>query len=373
MTKIYRRTLPQLVLVPLALIANAAIGCKFAYQEPTGFIGSEPRQFGGGEPKQVQHLPANARGVLFVRPSPGGYWLRNRGEECFFRTSPSQREYVFCRNPSQGASVQRDRGLEGFLLLRSLPTPLRAASFSIEETGGKQLTPVVSRVEVSAQLPRTQSRIFVARNPRLADCARENIASLDGCEEIEKNVRKLIKSGKLVESTAKAKLGYGLFRISPKEGFVPGREYVVRYTGDAGESPWMYPSTAFVKIDKTPAPPLSISIGKDPRDKKPRSDLTALRYRMNSALEPYRKSMYFFTHTRLIDTGKGNEHRFGTGTITMDRPSCGQSYLLLGQDLGQGDFWSERLGCREISGYAALFEVDDKIARAAPIRLDCKN
>lgn len=287
-----------------------------------------------------QHLPANAKGVLFRIQGPlPTYWLRH----------PKFKGYG--------------------LVLDSLP-PVTAGQFSIVEIARRRkLTPVVERLELSGQPGQTQPRLFATRDPRLLRCAAANLASLDGCPELDNGVEAFIANGILREVTDEVEKSIGTFRVSPAEGFEAGKDYRIAFIAapkDRHER--RYIRALRLRLDNTTLPPLARNAATLVREG------AVIRYELPAAIAPYRDYLHF--DTRLKPAGgsgdfvplKEMEARHNLATSGQD---CG-GHSALGKDRPWGAYFADVLpACHEAKGWIGFFEMQDAPAESDGLRVNC--
>ena len=316
------------VLIGLGICSSSNARCAF---EPVqnGFLHAD------------QHLPANAKGILFRHVGPLGIYKLRNNKIAEFK----------------------------FVLL--VPPALSANDFSIEEQpGGKKLKASVTRLPLGKQLGLPEHNYFASKNSRLNKCAAENLFSLDGCDEIEGKVEKFISDGVLYEATQDLEKAYGTFRVSTEEGFVPGKKYVVRYSGPLKDTEGMrYLRSTNVAIDRNPVVPLK----KD--EVMLVIDKTIVKYKLPEPIEPYRDFTNFYTMLSLKNGTKPFvqlRELEATLSIKAMGQYCG-SRSPLGKDRAWGEYDSRLVEeCHIAKGYVGFLEIEDSLLESQVLRVNCR-
>ncbi len=322
------------LLIAGATTSFTALACRPLFRGTSnGFIGGGYVQEGA---TGKQRLPANAKGVLFFRSWPSTYSMRH-------------------------PAFASTHILTGFFSL------LDPAGFSIVDTvSGKRLKARLTRLDVSNGSPRPSARIFLAQGQRLSACIEENLYSLDGCAEVDRNPAALIANGSLLDVTTRARKAHGLFRVEPVGGFARGRSYLVRYRGtDAG---WAYPKAIEVSIDANPVTLLTMSPPHLEQTPHPKSIASTARlgltYRIPADMERYRASMHFFTQD---STPAG----FQPAAEQVASDDCGGwQGDVLGGDPIPGAYPINTRACLVVQGRAGLLEAENLVP-TKPVRVNC--
>lgn len=117
--------------------------------------------------------------------------------------------------------LQLDAGHDngnGVAILNTLPPKLNPAYFSLrDDTAMQPVTPVVTPVDIDAQLGRRQS-YYLASAGKIAE---QDIAELGG------NLHRLARKYGLRDVSAQVKSAVGLFRVAPAGGFIEGHTYSI--------------------------------------------------------------------------------------------------------------------------------------------------
>jgi hypothetical protein len=316
-----------------------------------------------------QHLPANAKGVLFLVDGPPDGYLVRSGK------------------------------LKGALVLSEMGPALSDKNFFFEERdpssimtqvfGGKKRKATVTRVPLEkfrVPLEKPQ-KYFAAKTPGLARCAYEYRFSLDPCEEIETNQDQLIAQGELYDATQELNKAHGLFRISPAKGFLPGKEYRVRYSGplkekeDVGVS---YRRKTTVTIDKTPWNPLAQKVASLIIDN------SVVKFKFPPALLPYQDYLYTYMllsldggtrpyvsiqsvrNQEMWESGKAKRT---TDSLCPPDHSTWKKWMRARREYSnyyasEPNVFSER-ACHKAKGLLGFFEVEDTFWESPEISVNC--
>jgi HEAT repeat protein len=264
------RTAARAAAILLLIFARPAGACSCYYSDQNGFL-------------TASSLPANAKGVVFLQKDPPRLFSSGHGA-----------------------------------ILAELPAPLSPADFIVREIGSDRVVPAV--IEKLQALPRAgRQRYYRPRGIKLKTCFDGSISNskacyqygLDATESEDAWLQRQVARKTVIDVTEAAARGAGLFRITPKGGFVPGREYEFEYRGaKPGEEPG-YP-TVRVRIDREPlvlpvkgavrleaeSPGrlewVSVAAGGSCSERIP-AQVQNLAYRAPDAFQPYLGSFLFFT------------------------------------------------------------------------------
>lgn len=311
----------------MALASGAAGACRFVPLVPAGFVNAG---YAGDAGQASQHLPANAKGALFWMAGGPYYRLRNGSvPDTYF--------------------------------IDVAPVPLDPRRFLlVEQPGGRRLEVKIEPLPTS----HAGARYLVARQPRLARCIRENLFSLDGCPTLEKNAPRLVANGAFQDVSAAVRHAYGLFRIAPAEGFVPGHTYRISFTAALPkDAPFAFPPAMTLDIDRSPvlswpAHALRPRVSREPHDIYPdEGKAVYVSYLLARDLLPYRRSIYLATRVTPSPHGP-------------PMPPCGIRNPW-GEDHGDRPLRFADGACHRVQVEARFPELADDLAGADPVAVDC--
>lgn len=299
-----------------------------------------------------QHLPSNAKGVLFlIDGPPSGYQLRSGKHK-------------------------------GVQFLPEVGPALSDKDFFIEERDtGRKLKASVTRLPLEKSLGQPQPNYFAAKTPGLARCIAENLFSLDGCGEIETQSDQLIAKDELYDAAQEVNKAYGLFRISPTDGFIPGKEYVVRYSGSLKNHIGVnYLRATTVMIDKTPWNPLAKRAARLAIDK------SVVKFNIPPVILPYQDYLYTYTllsldggtlpYVPLLQVTQQERARtpIACGDCTNYHPAWKERRQLRSEysieyHTLKGDI--SKRPCHKAKGLLGFLEVEDTLSELQELRVNC--
>lgn len=311
------------------------------------------------------HLPANARGVLFMSNEAADLYLESAGDH--------------------------------IELLRAVPPPLTADAFSITEDGShKSLKVVVQRLHAMDQIDSQQpTRYFRLVDPLYRTCMKERydgkseVRCADGKHYVEYGapVDQLVASGKIQDVSADYDKSDGLFRVGPAGGFEAGKTYVIRFKSKSAEqrAARMGPEQITVTIGPSFAisdqDHFTISLRGQPR--RQMLELATggscsldypmivqnLGYNIPAAYAPYREALRYFTvEQRPSVAGNAASHEGGYTTAQYRSSVCSQIGFG-GSELGAGlelsatscTDYRQSSPLTRVKGYVGFLEVEDKL------------
>lgn len=307
---------------------GSTFACDCVAQSDVGFINSGELGSSVGE----RHLPANARGVLFLAS-----W------------------YVNAINGYDRTPVKEDTAT------------LTPDLFSIKEKEtGQMLTPILKYLDVDAQMGNV-------------DHDSKTSVELGGKSKIPDSAPFFLRK---------------LYRVEPKDGFKPGSNYVVTFRGHLWWSQMKYPRHVEVHIDETPMASgdhlflLDLS-GKPTRELLTKagtsmcsypsaSIVQKLSYAIPPAYEGYRDSILFFTQQQFNVNDASlsgiTDGRY-TPTIyhssTCESPAYGKSEIGLGKEIAYTDckVGGDSMSSRNVKGFVGLLEVEDRLHETPPTKI----
>ncbi|HEY0060477.1 MAG TPA: hypothetical protein VGC21_00060 [Telluria sp.] len=321
-----------------AVLALPVLACSCQRADTAGFIHA-----------QVKHLPANARGALFL--------------------PPSQQELVGWPGT-------------GIVLYRGTLTPVRGASFRITVDD----KPAALPVELTAlDTPRSaEDRALRA----FQVMGKADAAALS--RQIEAGgLAVLLKAGTLREITAERATALRLMRVGPVGGFQPGHRYTIRYLDD-GVARWAYPREVQHTIDPQPVSTGAAGYGLVADGAPLRRLLELVDYGGScSSAQPaivqdfhyvlpatharYRDAMLYFSASRVarrpasVPRGAPWPPRYVQSLC--GGPTFGLSARPGGEDLIHTSCDAPS-GSASVSGAAGLLEVEDRVWPAGVLQVD---
>ncbi|MES2014921.1 MAG: hypothetical protein V4484_00385 [Pseudomonadota bacterium] len=316
-------------LVAGVLLANTALGCSCDVKQPAGFIHAG-----------VAHLPANARGALFLPPTDG--------------------QAILARGP-------------GVVLYGRVPSPVASSAFQIGSNADAaplavQLTPLdLSRDAASA--PAEAAYRFVRKEDQ--EAFDKHPGPVDWTA--------LLASGKLVDISDKVLAATQMLRVAPAGGFVPGYRYTIAYVGAAAN--WRYPAVVVHQIDASPsaggAGSYSLALDGLPQRRllaRSTSDgscsmnqpaiVQDFHYVVPASLQPYQQAVLMFSEMQAQSAASFSS--LGYQAHACESTGFGEAALGGGHDLLDiaCDVPSGKIALR---GWAGMLEVEDRLHRTESV------
>lgn len=282
-----------------------------------------------------QMLPANAKGVLFDA---------NFGLGVYNHRNKDLRDIVVLAHPMREA--------------------LSPKHFHIVEVdSGRTLEASIDRTPIRMQLPLPQGKYYAARSSKLRDCAAQNLYSLDGCPELEQSTRRLIDEGQLYDAEQQVQAAYGLFVVAPKDGFNPGRSYVLRYTGPLKdkENNLHYKREMRLTVDTKSVPSLV-----DGQATLTLNDKGALDIQLPKTHLAYRDYMYFYTFVERKDERRLlADEQLKWDAMRFTDVCWTPNYLGMNHPDG---FGRNPFPCDQLTSYIGFFEMDPELHVATKLK-----
>jgi len=318
--------------------SNLALACSCGPTEFAGFIHTN-----------LERLPANARGALFLPPTGG---LR---------------------------PVARYDG--NVMIYSGAARRISASSFSIKsDTDTGNLAVQLTRLDLE--------RDELSAPPQLA---LRFVRAVDE-KAFEKrggfpDWRPLLKAGKLIDISEELRTASQLLRVGPAAGFKPGSHYTITYLGDSAD--WAYPATVEHTIDRAPlhaaslayslvtdGPPrrrlLMLSTGSGSCTSNQPAIVQDFHYAVPAAASAYQHGILFFSEFQGAPQARGVARRFAD--LDYQPGLCGGARFgvsALGKGLELMALPCDAAGGRHVvRGWAGLLEVEDKLHRTGAIEID---
>lgn len=316
-----------IALVAALLFDNAAIACSCLPSHQSGFVHAK-----------LTHLPANARGVLFLPP-------------------PLALEYL----------GHDDDGI----LYSGEVSPISPSAFSITSDTQPDSLPVAFSWPDFEQ--REEPGMNGRRSYRFAHTADEQQYRR---AKKRPSVSTLMHQGKLVDITKLRHEARRLMRVAPVDGFKPGRQYKISYNKKS--SGWAYAKEVQVTIDNavlteadlnfqlqlTGQPRqqmLPLMTGQGSCGRPQPAIVQEFSFTLPDTLQTYSDGVTYFSESRRVPDGKYTEVRYEPSIC--DERDFGATASGNGKDLIYTDC-DITDGPRTLRGWAGFLEVEDKLRLA---------
>jgi len=288
------RFVTTVLCLAVGLLAAPAWPCRCAFIQPQpGFLSSAPQR----------HLPANAKGVVFLAPLRDAFSVEGV--------------------PSSAAGTS---GLKPWVLfVEALPSPPRPADFvATDVTTGAPVKVRLTPLALNAHFPWGDLPVFTSKKKR---------ASCRGGNTCESQLGKLYRAGAFTDVTS-ATLERVLVRVEPIGGFVAGHTYHFEYTPNHAR--------VDVVIDEAPLETFAATLELEPPtfgkvtlptgascSEQYLAASQVLRLQVSAGLEPYLDSVLLFAEH--APRGTKWPLAIRTSTSICDERRWGKSVLRTGE------------------------------------------